>query len=100
MSSFQVIPLQAVPSQTINVVLNGQNCRINVFAKSTGVFFDLYVNDVAIVLARICNDRCPLVRYPYLNFVGDIFFKDMQGGDDPQASGLGGRFILCYWDIL
>ena len=45
----QIIPLQAVPSQTLNVNLNNQACTINVYQKSTGLFIDLLVNDALII---------------------------------------------------
>ena len=92
----QTIPLQAVPSQSINVTLNGQDCTIRVYTLDTGLFLDLEASGVPIVSAVICEDRTLLVRLAYLGFVGDLAFMDTQGTDDPLYSGLGSRWVLLY----
>lgn len=90
------IPLSAAASQTLNVVLAGQNCKVNVYQKSTGLFLDLYVDNEAVTAGAICRDRVPLVRAAYLGFVGDLVFCDTQGVSDPTYDGLGARYLLCY----
>ncbi len=92
----QIIPITAVPSQTLNAVLAGQSCKINIYEKSTGVFFDLFVSDVAIETGVICRDRNKLVNRGYLGFIGDLAFCDLQGTSDPFSSGMGTRFVLVY----
>ncbi len=92
----KTIPLQAVPSQTVSVLLGGQNCQIAVYQKSTGLYLDLSVNNAPIVTTVICRDRVRLVRQVYRGFVGDLTFADMQGLSDPDYTGLGGRFLLVY----
>ncbi|HAP27314.1 MAG TPA: hypothetical protein DCR74_17190 [Achromobacter sp.] len=94
------IPLKPVPSQTLSVLLNGQNCQISVFQKSTGVYLDLYLNNSPIVSAVLCHDRVRLVRSDYLGFVGDLTFVDTQGHADPEYTGLGSRFVLAYMEPL
>lgn len=91
------IPLVAVPSQTLSVQLGEQSCRINVRQRRTGIFVDLYVQDVAICEGVKAIDRKYVVRAPYTGFVGDLFFVDMQGTDDPYFDGLGSRWQLA-WD--
>lgn len=90
------IPLNAVSSQSLNVLLGGQNCQINVYQKSTGLYLDLSINNSPVVSTVICRDRVKLVRYQYHDFVGDLCFADTQGDDDPVYTGLGDRFILVY----
>lgn len=90
------IPLQAMPSQRLSVVLAAQNCQIAVYQKSTGMYLDLSVNDAPIITTRLCRDRVRLVRQEYLGFVGDLTFMDTQGRDDPQWAGLGARWKLRY----
>ena len=92
----KIIPLQASPSQTVSVVLDGQSCRVNVYQKSTGFYFDLLKNGQTIVSCRICRDRVRLIRYEYLGFYGDLFFFDVQGLNDPAYTGLGDRYLLAY----
>ena len=91
-----VIPLSATPSQTLNVLPASQQCKINVYAKTTGVFLDLYVKDAPIMTTVICRDRVKLVRQAYLGFTGDLVFIDTQGLTDPVYTGFGSRYLLIY----
>ena len=93
----QIIPLAAVASQTLNVQLGSQQCVINLYQKSTGLFFDLVVNGVQIVTAMLCLDRMGLVRQSYLGFIGNLAFVDTQGATVPYYTGLGSRYILVYY---
>lgn len=90
------IPTQQKPSQVISVILANQNCQISLYQKSTGIFFDLIVNDKTIVSTRIVRNAVPLVRHRYLGFVGDFFIMDMQGNQDPEYKELGSRYVLYY----
>lgn len=92
----QVIPLLATNSQTLSVRLGGQPCKVHVYQKSTGLYLDLYVADSLLVGGVVCRNGVRLVRDAYLEFVGDLAFVDTQGTDDPEASGLGTRWILAY----
>jgi len=92
----QIIPLSQVPSQTFTVQLETQNCLINVYQKSTGLYFDLTLNSNLIISSMICLNLVGLVRESYLGFTGQLFFFDTQGTDDPYYTGLGTRFILVY----
>lgn len=94
----QTIPLQSVPSQSLSVLLSGQNCQINVYQKSTGLYLDLSINNAPLLSTVLCRDRVKLVRQPYLGFVGDLAFVDTQGLSDPDYTGLAGRFALVYLD--
>lgn len=91
-----VVPLSPVPSQTVSVVLAQQSCRISVYAKTTGLFLDLYVNDALIIAGVIGLNTVLIVRDQYLGFAGDLAFFDLQGSADPVYGGLGTRYILGY----
>ena len=93
----QVVPLQPLPSQTVAISLNGQNCQINVYQKSTGLYLDLYVNTALIIGGVLCENLNRIVRDAYLGFSGDLAFNDTQGTDDPIFSGIGTRFFLDYF---
>ena len=92
----QIVPLQAVPSQNISVVLADQPCELRVYQKTTGLFMDVLVNDDLIVAGVLCENKNRIVRSLYLGFSGDFFFFDSQGNDDPVYVGLGSRFNLAY----
>jgi|SRR5579863_165694 len=106
----EVVPLSPVPSQTLQVVLDGQNCAISVYTKqgydytdptlgtpNTNLYFDLSYNGITVTTTEIClNLKRLLVNRQYLGFSGDFMFVDTQGDLDPQYVGLGGRYVLLY----
>ena len=94
----QTIPLSAVPSQTVSVVLGGQNCRIAVYQKSTGMYCDLYNGDDPVFTTVAALNAVPMKQGAYLPFLGDLVFVDSEGASDPDYTGLGpgGRFALAY----
>lgn len=92
----QIIPLEAIASQRLSVVLNEQACQIRVYQRSTGVYLDLYANGMPIIQGSRCPDRVKLVRQPYLGFLGDLAFLDTQGNADPDFAEFGTRYFLIY----
>lgn len=92
----QIIPLEAVPNQTVTVNLDGQVSQVNVYQTFFGLILDLYVNDVLIIGGVICENLNRIVRSLYLGFSGDLAFIDNQGSTDPVYSGLGARYSLSY----
>lgn len=94
-----IIPLRAVPNQTLTTVLANQNCRINIYQKFWGLFLDLAVGNTPIVRGVICQNDNLLIRYAYLGFLGDLAFVDMQGTNDPDYTGLGSRYQLAYLEV-
>jgi fumarate reductase subunit C len=91
-----IIPTQAVPNQTFSVTLNNQYCTVHVYAKSTGVYIDLSVNNALVIAGIICLNATLIVRDAYFGFSGDLVFVDLQGTDDPTYTGFGSRWILVY----
>jgi len=91
-----VIPITANPAQTMNVILNNQNCVINLYQKNGSLYFDLYSSNNPLIIARLCLDRTQLIFEKYLNFTGQLFFVDMQGTKNPTYDLLGTRYILFY----
>jgi hypothetical protein len=94
----QQIVLQPVPSQQLQVVLDGQQCQIAVYVKMQCMFFDITVNGVPLAYAVQAKNLVNLVPTSYLGFAGWLVFFDTQGSDDPEYSGLGTRWVLLYVD--
>ncbi len=92
----QIVPLLDVPSQSIQITLGQQACQIDIKTRSTGLYCDLYVNNVLVVGGVICRNLGRIVIDGYLGFVGDLMFSDTHGTDDPATPGLGTRFLLFY----
>lgn len=91
-----VIPLQAVPAQTVRTTLAQQSVTIVVRQISAGVLVDLVSGGASVITGKLARDRLRLVRRPYLGFTGDLAFVDTQGTSDPDHSGLGDRWLLVY----
>lgn len=96
-----VIPLKAVPSQTLQVLLNGQSCIIDVYQTDYGLYMDLYLGSQLVVAGVTCLNLNRIVRSLYLGFSGDLAFFDTQAGGgegaDPVYTGLGSQFVLLYF---
>ncbi len=103
----QTIPLSAVASQSLTVTLNGQNCQLNIYAKTFAtdnvnavvnrVFVDVYINNTLIIGGVPGLNAVKIVRDAYLGFSGDLVFYDLEGSSDPLYSGLGTRWVLVYY---
>jgi len=91
-----VVPVAALPNQTLNVALGGQSVTLHLFQRRTGLFLDLYVNNALVLGGMIARDRTMFVRDAYWDFVGDLAFFDTEGTSDPTYDGLGGRYLLAY----
>ena len=92
----QIIPLQAIPNQTLTTQLANQSVSLNIYQMAYGLFVDVYVNDVLIIAGVIAENLNRIVRSLYLGFVGDLAFIDTQGTTDPIYTGLGDRYQLAY----
>ena len=99
----QIIPVQAVPSQSFQVTLNGQLCTLNVYQTFWGVFMDVLVSGNVIIQGVLCLNQTWIVRSLYLGFIGDFAWVDNQpnvilGPSPPSYTGLGARFSLIYFN--
>lgn len=93
----QLIPLNPVGAQTMAVLVNNQDCQLNVYKRSNyGVFVDLYVSNVLVIGGVIAQNLNRIVRDGYLGFAGDFIFADSEGTSDPTPDGLGSRYELWY----
>lgn len=106
----QVIPLSAVPSQTLQFTADGQACQMSVYTltgydysdptlstPNTNLYMDFSYNGVDVTDTAIClNEKRLLVNRQYLGFSGDFMFIDTQGDADPAYTGLGTRWLLIY----
>lgn len=91
-----VVPLQAVPSQQLAVVLGGQSCQIAVYQKRTGLYMDLIVGGAVLFTCVSCLNEVLVVRGESLGFSGNLAFVDTAGAQDPDYTGLGSRWVLFY----
>jgi hypothetical protein len=109
----QVVPINAVPSQTFTVVLANQQVSFSIYQKTpqpdaygveAGLFIDISSNGAYLIQGVRCLDRVRLLlAVTYLGFVGDFMFMDVTGsgpptfdGEPPYYTGLGSQFLLIY----
>lgn len=92
----QIVPILDTPSQSLSITLGGQSCQIDLKTRSTGLYCDLYINDVLKVGGVVCRNLTRIVISSYLGFVGDLVFSDTQGESDPSTPGLGTRYLLMF----
>lgn len=91
-----IVPLQPVPNQIVTATLGNQVTTLHVYQLSTGLFIDVFVNNVQIIAGVICQNLNRIIRSIYLGFIGDLAFIDNMGDEDPIYTGLGARFSLAY----
>ena len=105
-----IVPVQAVPSQTLTVTLAGQPTQLNIYTMSGGagpavsLFMDVYVSGSPIITSVICQNANRIIRDLYLGYIGDFAWFDTQPQmihgvstpADPYYTGLGSRWILAY----
>ncbi len=97
----QEIPLRATGNQTLQVVLEGQNCSLRLYTRglSDGVetlFCDLSIDQEPVFYGCPCLDGLPMPLYAWLGMTGQLVFVDMEGDEAPRWSGLGSRWKLLY----
>ena len=91
------IPLTAVPSQKIKVVLDDQDCEISILTRGTHLFMDLIVDGVTVQNGAIIENLVSIIQIPNRVFKGTLAMVDTLGDSTPQWDGLGDRWVLCYW---
>jgi hypothetical protein len=85
------IPLDAVPNQSVTVTLEQKTWAITVETRLGNLYLSLTnTTDGTVILNRICRDRVMIE--------GNFFFYDTDGIGNPVFTGLGGRYVLAWWD--
>ena len=93
----QVIPLENVPNQSFNIVLNEQNCIIHLYQRGDYMYIDITVDGTPIRQGAMCLVDIDILNYPLLGFTGVLFFSDLLGKyGTPNYKELGSRYVLFY----
>lgn len=110
-----IIPVTAVPAQSLSIQLAGQSCGINLYSLQTpgdilatplpttevqgypALYMDLTVNGTSIINCRIVRNTVPmLLDAKYYGVIGDFVVVDMFEDTDPVYTGLGTQYQLVY----
>lgn len=93
----QVIPLQAIPNQSFNIVLGEYNCILHLYQRGEYMYLDLTADSVVIRQGAICLVDVDILNYKNNNFDGYLFFSDLMGlFGIPNYSELGNRYVLFF----
>jgi len=91
------VPLIVAPSQQLGITLDGQNVRLSVYRRNTGLYCDVSLNGVVVKTTVLCLNGMRLLEdTQYVGFVGDLVFVDTQGTLDPDWREFGTRYQLIY----
>ena len=96
--AINIIPIRAVPSQTVQVTLAGQ--PVTLYLRQLGGRQYISVSWAGTVLCEtvLMVNRSAIIRAAYSGFVGDIAVYDTQGDDAPEYTGWGSRWLLLFND--
>ncbi len=90
------LPVKKEPNQRFSVILDNQNCTIEIFQRFDHLYLNLFVDDVAVVQGVLCHNNLGITAVDTLAFRGMLYFTDVQGDSDPQYEGLGTRYYLIF----
>jgi hypothetical protein len=94
------VPLKAVPSQSVNVILAGQPCTIALTEMGGRQYLSLSNNGIVICRNVLVVNRSAIVRAAYTGFIGELAAIDTQGDEAPQYEGWGTRWLLAFNDAI
>ena len=92
------IPLQPIPAQELQVILDSQNCTLRVYWRFWKLFCDLLVDSEPVFTSAMCQNMQWVNQSPSAMFSGGLMFVDGLGDEAPVWDGLGTRWSLLYFD--
>lgn len=90
------VPLQAIPSQSVAILLNGQKCVISIREMLNNQYLSLISNGTTICQNVLLQYGVQSVSAGYTGFSGDLVVVDLQGTDKPSYEGWDSRWVLIY----
>lgn len=91
-----LVPLDPLPSQSVNIVLAGQPCTIELRELGYRQYLSLSKDGTPICRNVLLQNRTAIVRAKYAGFVGELAVVDTQGDEPPAYSGWGTRWLLLF----
>ncbi len=92
----QVIDLEAVTSQDVTFVADGQQYELVIRANDDVMFMDVTINGVVVITACPCLVGQQVIPYAYLEGAGGNFIFTTASGANPQYANFGGADVLLY----
>ena len=92
------IPLQPIPAQELQCILDGQNCTLRLYWRFWKLYADLLVDSEPVFVGAVCQNLQWVNQSPSAEFSGGLIFVDALGDEAPRWDGLGSRWSLLYLD--
>ena len=90
------IPISDERSQKVTTTLGQQVVDIVLTMRLGKLYADVKANRVPVVSGRVCLNGEPIVNEAFRPFIGELYFEDLQGHEDPVFGGLGKRYVLRW----
>ena len=90
------IPLSQIPNQVVSVVVNDQAFQIEIRQLGGSVYTTTTVDGELIASSVRAVANGSITPWPSSSVNTQVIWVDMQGDDDPQYQGLGGRWVLAF----
>ena len=94
------IPLSALPNQVLSIVLNEQNCTLQLRARGYLLYLDLLVNNQPVQYGALVLPKTPIITVSNSCFQGQLRLIDSKSKPNqprlPTYPELGTRFFLYY----
>jgi hypothetical protein len=93
----RLIPLQAVPNQSLSFTLDDNRWQIRIAQAVTSMFMDITINDEVVILGtRIPGDDF-IIPYPYIGLRHGNLMLTTQNERMPDWNRFGLTQQLFYW---
>lgn len=91
------VPLSALPSQSFQIVLDDQDCEIDLLLRGDFFYLNLTVNGEVVQQGAIVMEGVSIIQMPNNFFKGSLAVFDTLGEEQPSWEGLGDRWQMVYF---
>lgn len=90
-----LIQLAAVPSQSFNITLSGNNYALKIYSIDGAMAYDLDVNSVNVISGFTMINDVPLLVYPHQEVNGNLLLS-LPESETPDYTRFGASQLLYY----
>lgn len=91
------IPLSTIPNQSFTVDLDEKRCSIDLITRNGSLYVNkFYIEDELRASGIICLNKNNILSLFNSGLNGSLYFKDLQGDEEPKYTGFNERWILVY----
>lgn len=92
------VPLIALPSQELSLVLGNQDVTVRVLTRGDYLYLDVLKESEPVILGQLIVTGQNLLPAGLSDFTGNFQMVDLNGDSDPVYTGLGTQYRLLYND--